>query len=190
MKIYDEQDKELMECDESLGHLEPYRRFVKHHDAIPEVQEVTRERIAFVYPTQGAKAIAAKDFDGDIADAFGVEMATEVVTAFEPAIEAYDEYEDAYKYVLYTQDELNQIRTAKLRAFLIDTDYIPLKIVEGASSAPDYADVLAARKIARQEIAALEGEKNRAKYTEEAAKIIEESKPKKEDKNGKQNKKS
>lgn len=43
------------------------------------------------------------------------------------------------------------------QTFLIQTDYIPLKLVEGSISSADVAEELKYREIARQEIAKIEG---------------------------------
>ena len=47
--------------------------------------------------------------------------------------------------------------------FLIQTDHIPLKLIEGSISSDDVAEELKYREIARQEIARLEGKLNEPK---------------------------
>lgn len=49
-----------------------------------------------------------------------------------------------------------KIRTMKLKKFLQDTDYICMKLAEGAASPEEYADVIKQREAAREEIRELE----------------------------------
>jgi hypothetical protein len=55
------------------------------------------------------------------------------------------------------QAEQNERRINTLKKMLIDTDYIAVKIAEGAATASDYADKIAQRQAWRLEIQALEG---------------------------------
>jgi hypothetical protein len=55
------------------------------------------------------------------------------------------------------QAEQNEERIRALKELLSGTDYIAVKIAEGAASTADYADKLAQRQAWRQEIQALEG---------------------------------
>lgn len=55
-----------------------------------------------------------------------------------------------------TEAEKARQRIGGLKTFLSQTDYVAIKIAEGAASADDYADVLAKRKAARTEINELE----------------------------------
>ena len=49
-----------------------------------------------------------------------------------------------------------KIRTMELKKFLQDTDYICMKLAEGAATTAEYADTLAKREAARVEIRKLE----------------------------------
>lgn len=49
-----------------------------------------------------------------------------------------------------------KIRTMELKKFLQDTDYICMKLAEGAATTAEYADTLAKREAARVEIRELE----------------------------------
>lgn len=49
------------------------------------------------------------------------------------------------------------------QTFLMRTDHIPLKLIEGSVSSADVAEELKYREIARQEIARLEGKPNEPK---------------------------
>jgi hypothetical protein len=55
------------------------------------------------------------------------------------------------------QAEQNEQRIRTLKGLLADTDYIAVKIAEGAADASDYADKIAQHQAWRQEIQALEG---------------------------------
>lgn len=57
-----------------------------------------------------------------------------------------------------TPEELIQGEISNLMGFLQQTDYVAIKIAEGAATAEDYADVLAQRAAARQRINELKGE--------------------------------
>lgn len=88
MKIYDAAlETELQNPDLTRGKLEPARRVTVHHDAVPaSVQyKVMADTITADYP-EGLRQ--------------------EITT---PAQEAYDEYEEVQRYVLYTEAELAEI---------------------------------------------------------------------------------
>ena len=55
-----------------------------------------------------------------------------------------------------TQEEINAQRIAELKELLKLTDYVVIKIAEGAATAEDYADVIAQRQAWRAEINRLE----------------------------------
>lgn len=57
-----------------------------------------------------------------------------------------------------TQEELNQEEKQNLLQYLLDTDYVVLKIAEGVATAEDYADVIAQRQTARLRIRQIDGE--------------------------------
>lgn len=56
-----------------------------------------------------------------------------------------------------TEEEIKQARINELKQLLADTDYVVIKIAEGAATAEDYADVIAQRQSWREEIRELEG---------------------------------
>lgn len=88
MKIYDAAlETELQNPDLTRGKLEPARRVTVHHDAVPaSVQyKVMADTITADYP-EGLRQ--------------------EITT---PAQDAYDEYEEVQRYVLYTEAELAEI---------------------------------------------------------------------------------
>lgn len=94
MKIYDKNNVELFEPDLSLGYLIEDRILIAHHEAIEAVAEEGHWETVAEYPNGG------KDVDW-IVDVPAVE-----------AKEAWDEYEDILRYVLFTAEELAAIEEA------------------------------------------------------------------------------
>lgn len=90
MRILDENNIELTEeqINLELGYLKPESIISIHHEAIEEVKEVGHYEVIAEYPN-GGKDVAW------IIEAPGIE-----------AKEAWDEYEDIQRYVLYTEEEL------------------------------------------------------------------------------------
>ena len=72
-------------------------------------------------------------------------------------IEEQCEYYAVVKNPEPTAEEIKTARIAELKQLLADTDYIVIKIAEGAAAAEEYADVIAQREAWRQEIRELEG---------------------------------
>ena len=98
MRIFDENDNLLDSYDETKGYLVEDRLFVCHHEAVEAVAEEGHYETIAEYPNGG------KDVEW-IVDVPGVE-----------AKEAWDEYEDIYRYVLYTEEELVAIEEEKRKA--------------------------------------------------------------------------
>ena len=90
MHILDENNIELAEEEVNLelGYLRPESIISMHHEATEEVKEVGHYEVIAEYPN-GGKDVAW------IIDTPGIE-----------AKEAWDEYEDIQRYVLYTEEEL------------------------------------------------------------------------------------
>ena len=90
MRILDENNIELTEeqTNLELGYLRPESIISIHHEATEEVKEVGHYEVIAEYPNGG------KDVKWVI-DVPGVE-----------AKEAWDEYEDIQRYILYTEEEL------------------------------------------------------------------------------------
>ena len=90
MRILDENNIELTEgqVNLELGYLMPESIISIHHEAIEETKEVGHYEVIAEYPNGG------KDVKWVI-DVPGIE-----------AKEAWDEYEDIQRYVLYTEEEL------------------------------------------------------------------------------------
>lgn len=88
MKIYDAAlEHELQNPDLTRGKLEPARRVTVHHEAVPASVRY---------------AVMADTVTADFPDGLRQEITT-------PAQEAYDEYEEVQRYVLYTDAELAEI---------------------------------------------------------------------------------
>lgn len=98
MRILDEQDQEVEDPDLTLGHLVKDKLFIAHHDEIPEQLPVTKIDTDNPYyvGSNGGKLVK-----------------TVVVSEYQPRVPAWDEYEDIYRYVLYTQEELSEIEAQK-----------------------------------------------------------------------------
>lgn len=90
MRILDENNIELAEEEVNLelGYLRPESIISMHHEATEEVKEVGHYEVIAEYPNGG------KDVKWVI-DVPGVE-----------AKEAWDEYEDIQRYILYTEEQL------------------------------------------------------------------------------------
>lgn len=145
MRIFDENDNELFEYDRTKGHLKNDRLFIKHHPQLEAVQEEGHWETVAEYPNGG------KDVKWVI-DIPGVE-----------AKDAWDEYEDILRYIPFTVQELAERRIAELKSMLTSTDYNIFKIVEGASTLTEMAEVIKKRASWRKEINELElkiGDKN------------------------------
>lgn len=88
MKIYDAAlEHELQNPDLTRGKLEPARRVTVHHEAVPASVRY---------------AVMADTVTADFPDGLRQEITS-------PAQEAYDEYEEVQRYVLYTDAELAEI---------------------------------------------------------------------------------
>lgn len=91
MKIIDKEGLEIVSPDLSIGRLERIKVFVAHHEAVPGREEQWHYEVTAVYPNGGTDV-------RKVVDVPGVE-----------AQEAWDEYEDALQYILYTPEELKEI---------------------------------------------------------------------------------
>lgn len=140
MRIFDEQNILLESYDQAKGYLKPDSLFVCHHEAVEATEEQGHWETIKEYPNGG------KD----------VEWVIDVEAA--EAKEAWDEYEDILRYVTFAEKELANRRIAELKQKLFDTDYNVIKIVEGAATLTEMADIIAQRALWRKEINELEEE--------------------------------
>lgn len=88
MRILDKNNVEIISPDLTLGRLVEENIFVQHHEAVEAVEEKWHYETIAEYPNGG------KDVKRVI-DVEGVE-----------AQDAWDEYEDILRYVLFTEEEL------------------------------------------------------------------------------------
>ena len=139
MRTIDQDGREIVAPDLEAGHLVPERILVAHHDAIEAVEEVSHYEVIAEYEGGGKDVQRVVDIPGIAAR------------------DAWDEYEDVYRYVPYTAAERAKMRIEVLKAQLAETDYAVIKIAEGAATTADYADLIAQRQAWRAEINDLEG---------------------------------
>lgn len=142
MRIFDKTGAELTAPDMNKGYLIPDRLFIKHHNAVEAVAEQGHYETLREYPNGG------KD----------VSWVIDV-----PAVEAkaeYDEYEEIMRYVEYAANELAARRIAELKELLQNTDYMILKVVEGAATLSQIAETVKKRAAWRKEINELEDAAN------------------------------
>ena len=140
MRTIDQDGREIVAPDLEAGHLVPERILVAHHDAMEAVEEVSHYEVSAEYEGGGKDVQRVVDIPGIAAR------------------DAWDEYEDVYRYVPYTAAERAKMRIEVLKAQLAETDYAVIKIAEGAVTAADYADLIAQRQTWRAEINDLEGQ--------------------------------
>ena len=140
MRTIDQDGREIVAPDLEAGHLVPERILVAHHDAIEAVKEVSHYEVIAEYEGGGKDVQRVIDVPGIAAR------------------DAWDEYEDVYRYVPYTAAERAKMRIEVLKAQLAETDYAVIKIAEGAATAADYVDLIAQRQVWRAEINDLEGQ--------------------------------
>lgn len=143
MRIFNTDNIELIEPDLTKGRLVSEKRFVTHHEAIEEVLEVGHYNVIMEYPNGGKDVEWVVDIPGT------------------PAQEAWDEYEDILRFIPFTEIELADNRITELKQKLQDTDFHILKIVEGAATLSDCADVISKRASWRKEINELEIKMNK-----------------------------
>lgn len=92
MRVFNEdKTQELKEYDLNKGHLELDKLFIKHHKAVEEIKEQWHYETIAEYPNGG------KD----------VEKIIDV--PYQAPQEAFDEYEDIYVYIPYTDEELEEL---------------------------------------------------------------------------------
>lgn len=98
-RIFNEtKTEELQNPDLMYGYLKDDKLLIAHHDAQEEVKEQTRLVLLHEYPNGG------KEYE-------------EVIDVpYQPAKEAWDEYEDIQVYIPYTEEEIAQIKADGLRA--------------------------------------------------------------------------
>ena len=140
MRIFNELNELIESYDETKGYLKEDSLFVCHHEAVEAVEEQGHFETIAEYPNGG------KDVEW-IIDVPAVE-----------AKEAWDEYEDILRFIPFTANDLAIQRITTLKQKLSETDYNILKIVEGAATLTEMANIIAQRALWRKEINELEKE--------------------------------
>ena len=105
MRIFDENNVEIEKPNPELGYLKENKLFIQHHEAIEAIEEQGHYEVIAVYPNGG------KDVEW-VVDVPGVE-----------AQEAWDEYEDIYRYILYTAEQLAEMEAERKEAEEKQTSY-------------------------------------------------------------------
>ena len=111
MRIIDADGVEIDDPDLSLGQLVAETVVIESHPAVPEVEELREEVLA--WPEPGMPEWDDRDKDGNLLAALYRE---EVVREWQPAQDAWDETEDVLRYVPYTPEELDEIARREAEA--------------------------------------------------------------------------
>ena len=109
MRIFNkDKTQEVFDFDEELYYLRPDKLFIKHHEAIEEVKQISHLEIVRKNEQTG-----------------GVEYKEIVDVPYSPAQDAYDEYEDIQVIIPYTKE---QIIVSKIRdRYTIDQELAILR---------------------------------------------------------------
>ena len=105
MRILDVNNVELESPDYELGTVKVDRLFIQHHEAVEAVAEAGHFEVIAAYPNGG------KDVKW-IIDVAAVEAA-----------DAWDEYEDIYRYIPYTAEELAERQRLAEEAYRNSPEY-------------------------------------------------------------------
>lgn len=138
MRIFDEKNNLLDAYDETKGYLKPDTLLVCRHAAVDAIAEQGHWETVTEY-TNGGKDVAW------IVDVPGAD-----------AKQAWDEYEQIYRFVAFNEKELARNQIQALKQKLLDTDHHILKIAEGAATFSEMAEVIAQRALWRKQINELE----------------------------------
>lgn len=95
MRILDHKNQEITNPDLSAGRLVPENVFVCHHEAVQEVAEQFHMAVKTIYPNGGR------------------DMEKVIDVVYVPAKEAWDEYENILRYILFTPEELEEMNKPK-----------------------------------------------------------------------------
>lgn len=169
MKIYDENNILIENPDLSVGRLVIETKKVTHKYVVTQ-NEQGHDEVIKEYPNGGKIVDWVVDIpeqgEWKTYDADGVEIETDIVVPNETqrGIEIPDIIK-YYRYTLFTEAELKEIEKNKikqqitdLKQMLANTDYIVVKIAEGAATWEDYSKIKEQRQAWRDEINRLEAE--------------------------------
>lgn len=99
MRIFNEdKTQEIQNPDLELGYTKKDKLFLAHHEAQEEIQQQSHYEVIAEYPNGGK----------DLREVIDVE--------YQPAKEAWDEYEDILVYIPYTESELKERKENELRS--------------------------------------------------------------------------
>lgn len=135
MRILNEQNIEITreEVDESLGRLVPDKFFKCHHEAIEGIEEISHMEPKEFFFTDGTSYVvvdASNDphvngmcylsLNGEEEkQLYGTSAITVVDVPAVESVDAWDEYEDILRYVLYTENDIKNIQTqTKIESFV------------------------------------------------------------------------
>lgn len=105
MKILDMNNNEVTTPDLSNGYLKQESIFVQHHEAVEAVEEV--------YHYEYGAAVGGVFVSGAKYQSGGQDREKVIDCPGQPAVEAWDEYEEIQRYIEYTQEELDAIEAEK-----------------------------------------------------------------------------
>lgn len=172
MLIFDEENKVIEEPDYNLGRVEPRQRTVIQRYVVDEPAR-THTKVIRTYPNGG------KDVETIVDTPEAAHWETKLPETGD-AVEFDDLFPDGqktgewveniqnyYLFIPYTKEELEEIqkkkKTEKLEEEILErknslqeTDYVAIKIMEGAATKEEYADILQERSRWRDEINELE----------------------------------
>ena len=103
MRIFDINNVEIESPDLEKGYLKEDSLFVMHHEATEAVDEEGHWEVIAEYPETGGQ---------------DVEWVVDVAAVV--AKDAWDEYEDIYRYIEYTEEELAEIEAEKNKPTIED----------------------------------------------------------------------
>lgn len=138
MRIFDQNNNLLETVDESKGYLKRDSLFLCHHEAVEGTPTKGHYETVKEYPNGGKDVVWVVDVPGVAAK------------------EARDEYEDILRFIPFSAAQMAQRRIAELKENLQNTDYMILKVVEGAITLSEIGETVRKRAAWRREINELE----------------------------------
>ena len=138
MRIFDQNNNLLETVDESKGYLKRDSLFLCHHEAVEGTPPKGHYKTVKEYPNGGKDVVWVVDVPGVAAK------------------EARDEYEDILRFIPFSAAQMAQKRITELKENLRNTDYMILKVVEGAATLAEIAEAIKQRAAWRREINELE----------------------------------
>jgi hypothetical protein len=135
MDYYNEAGQKIDESEADLtkGYLDMDQLFVAHHDEVPAQEQVSHYEVSKFYFADGTSYAPESQDDPHInkVDADngvftyasqegeeekscqGIDLSQITDVEQADAVEAYDEYKEIYRYILYTEEELEKIQQQK-----------------------------------------------------------------------------